>query len=92
MRLLNHVLQFYFTYPRENCIRCRAATSGANRGGSAREVVETHVRLAAFHLYLHRIRRRVERDPSPCTDPAMAPTAGEIPAVRRKKEVLTATA
>jgi hypothetical protein len=28
-----------------------------------REVVETHIKLAAFYLYVHRIRRRVERDP-----------------------------
>ena len=57
-----------------------------------REVVETHVRLAAFYLYLHRIRRRVERDPSPYIDPALAPPAGEIPAIRRKERVLTAAA
>jgi hypothetical protein len=29
------------------------------------EVVETHIKLAGFYLYLHRIRRRVERDPNP---------------------------
>jgi hypothetical protein len=31
------------------------------------EVVETDIKLAA-HLYLHRIRCRVERDPDPYSD------------------------
>ena len=44
-----------------------------------REVLATHVKLAAFYLYLHRIRRRVERDPAPYTDPALAPIDGEQP-------------
>ena len=38
-----------------------------------REIVETHAKLAAFYLYLHRIRRRVERDQRPYTDPALTP-------------------
>ncbi|MGC1890637.1 MAG: hypothetical protein WA709_31930, partial [Stellaceae bacterium] len=38
-----------------------------------REVLETHIKLAAFYLYLHRIRRRVERDPAPYIDRALAP-------------------
>jgi hypothetical protein len=37
------------------------------------EVLETHAKLAAFYLYLHRIRRRVERDPSPYIDAALEP-------------------
>ena len=39
----------------------------------AREVITTHAKLAAFYLYLHRIRRKVECDPSSYTDPALAP-------------------
>ena len=42
-----------------------------------REVVETHAKLAGFYLYLHRIRRRVERDQNPYTDPALIPAASE---------------
>ena len=57
-----------------------------------REVVETHIRLAAFYLYLHRIRRRVERDPAAYTDPALAPIDGEILPARRKEKVLTGAA
>jgi hypothetical protein len=40
------------------------------------EVVETHVKLATFYLCLHRIRRRVERDPGSYTDPALTPLDG----------------
>jgi hypothetical protein len=35
------------------------------------EVADTHVRLAAFYVHLHRIRRRVERDSAPYRDPAL---------------------
>jgi hypothetical protein len=42
-----------------------------------REVLETHIKLAAFYLYLHRIRRRVERDPSPYSDRALVPLDAE---------------
>ncbi len=52
----------------------------------AREVVETHVKLAAFYLYLHRIRRHVERDPQPSTDPALAPIEGAPLPERRQRE------
>ncbi len=57
-----------------------------------REVVQTHAKLAAFYLYLHRIRRRVERDPRPYTDAALAPVDGELPTMRRKEKVLTGAA
>ena len=56
---------------------------------SGPEVLETHVKLAAFYLDLHRIRRRVERDPRPYTDPALAPIDGAILPTRRKEKVLT---
>jgi hypothetical protein len=55
------------------------------------EVLDTHVKLAAFYLYLHRIRRRVERDPSPCTDPALTPAVDEASspfASRRDKKAI----
>ena len=82
MRLLNHILQFYFTFLQENVhplqggyfrrkLR-RERRAGLPREAPlvfyvrrVREVVQTHAKLAAFYLYLHRIRRRVERDPSP---------------------------
>jgi hypothetical protein len=53
-----------------------------------REVLQTHVKLAAFYLYLHRIRRRVERDPRPYTDAALAPIDGEqlIPKASRREK------
>jgi hypothetical protein len=57
-----------------------------------REVLQTHIKLTAFYLYLHRIRRRVERDPRPCTDPALAPLDGELLPARRKENVLTGAA
>ena len=51
-----------------------------------REVVATHAKLAAFYLYLHRHRRRVERDPAPYTDDALAPIKGALLPERRQKE------
>jgi len=55
-----------------------------------REVVETHAKLAAFYLYLHRIRRRVERDPHSYSDDALVPVGSEASSVfapRREKKV-----
>jgi hypothetical protein len=40
------------------------------------EVIATHAKLAAFYFCLHRIRRRVERDPRPYTDATLAPMDG----------------
>ena len=109
VRLLNHILQFYFTFLQENVhplqggyfrrkLR-RERRSDLPRENPVvfyprrvREVVETHVRLAAFYLYLHRIRRRIDRDPSPYTDPALAPQESEPLPARRKKRVLTGAA
>ena len=100
MRLLNHILQFYFTFIQENVhplqggyfrrkLR-RQRRSGLPRENPVvfyprrlREVAETHLKLAAFYLHLHRIRRRVERDPSPYTDPALTPTDRAQPAAAR---------
>jgi hypothetical protein len=47
-----------------------------------REVVETHTNLAAFYLYLHKIRRRIERDDRAYTDPALTPIADRAPSRR----------
>jgi hypothetical protein len=89
VRLLNHILQFYFTFIQENVHPLqggyfrrkfrRHRRAGLPRENPLafyarriREVLTTHVKLAAFYLYLHRIRRRVERDPGPYTDRALA--------------------
>jgi len=56
-----------------------------------REVITTNAKLAAFYLYLHRIRRRVERDPRPYTDPALKPIDEPVPMCRKEK-VLTGVA
>jgi radical SAM superfamily enzyme YgiQ (UPF0313 family) len=110
VRLLNHVLQFYFTFVQESVhplqggyfrrkLR-RQRRSGLPRENPAifyarrvREVVETHARLAAFYLLLHRIRRRVERDPAPYTDAALIPPVEALPApARNRKEIASAAA
>ncbi len=108
MRLVNHVMQFYFTFMQENVhplqggffrrkLR-RQRRAGLPRENPflfypkrVREVLETHVKLAAFYLYLHRIRRRVERDPSPYADPALTPIDREASnpfAPRRDKKAI----
>jgi hypothetical protein len=96
VRLLNHILQFYFTFIQENVhplqggyfrrkLR-RSRRSSLPRENPLvfyprriREIAETHAKLVAFYLYLHRIRRRVERDQQPYTDPALAPVADPAP-------------
>jgi radical SAM superfamily enzyme YgiQ (UPF0313 family) len=95
VRLLNHILQFYFTFIQENVHPLqggyfRRKVRRSRRFGlphenpllfyprRLREVVETHIKLAAFYLYLHRIRRRVERDNHPYTDPALVPLAAPV--------------
>lgn len=106
VRLLNHVLQFYFTFQQENVHPLqggyfRRKLRRDRRSGlphenplvfyprRVREVFATHAKIAAFYLFLHRIRRRVERDPSPYTDPALAPIDGELLPTRRQEKVLT---
>src|SRR5437667_1195763 len=94
VRLLNHILQFYFTFVQENVHPLqggyfRRKLRRQRRANQPREnpivffprrvweVVETHAKLAAFYLYLHRIRRRVERDLDPYTDPALTPVTAQ---------------
>jgi radical SAM superfamily enzyme YgiQ (UPF0313 family) len=109
VRLLNHVLQFYFTFIQENVhplqggyfrrkIR-RHRRSTLPRANPLvfyprrlREIVVTHARLAAFYLRLHRIRRRVERDQRPYTDPALTPLPDAAPPPRREGKLVTDTA
>ncbi|MGA8552139.1 MAG: hypothetical protein WB678_18080, partial [Stellaceae bacterium] len=109
VRLLNHILQFYFTFIQENVhplqggyfrrkVR-RHRRSGMPRENPVvfyprrlREVAETHAKLAAFYLYLRKIRRRVERDPRPYIDPALTPLANPDPLTRRDPAPLTGAA
>jgi radical SAM superfamily enzyme YgiQ (UPF0313 family) len=109
VRLLNHILQFYFTFIQENVHPLqggyfRRKLRDQRRAGlprenpvffyprRAREVVETHAKLAAFYLYLHRIRRRVERDERAYTDPALTPIPDLAPPPRREHKTLTGAA
>src|SRR6516225_9059422 len=109
VRLLNHILQFYFTFLQENVhplqggyfrrkLR-RERRAGLPRENPLvfyvrriREVFQTHIKLASFYLYLHRIRRRVERDPSPYADAALAPVDGNLLPIRRQEKVLSGAA
>src|SRR5262249_10572308 len=94
VRLLNHILQFYFTFVQEKVHPLqggyfRRKLRRQRRAGLPREtplvfyprrvseIVETHVKLAVFYLSLHRIRRRVERDSNPYSDPALLPIDSE---------------
>jgi radical SAM superfamily enzyme YgiQ (UPF0313 family) len=103
VRLLNHIVQFYFTVAEERVHPLqggyfRRKVRRQRRAGLPREnplvfyprrvseAVGTQARLARFYLHLHRIRRRVERDPAPYTDLSLTPTAADerpLPATRR---------
>jgi radical SAM superfamily enzyme YgiQ (UPF0313 family) len=106
VRLLNHILQFYFTFIQENVhplqggyfrrkIRRSRRTTLPRENPlifyprRLREIAETHAKLAAFYLYLYKIRRRVERDPRPYTDPALTPIADASPSLRREQKTLS---
>ncbi len=109
VRLLNHILQFYFTFIQENVhplqggyfrrkIRHTRRSHLPRESPLVfcprrlREVIATHAKLAAFYLYLHRIRRRVERDDRPYTDPALTPMPEAAPPLRREQKTLTGAA
>jgi radical SAM superfamily enzyme YgiQ (UPF0313 family) len=109
VRLLNHILQFYFTFIQENVHplqggyfrrkirRHRRSTLPRENPlifypRRVREIVATHAKLAAFYIYLHRIRRRVERDNRPYTDPALTPIPDSTAPVRREQKTLTGAA
>ncbi len=110
VRLVNHVLPFYFTFRQEKVHPLqggffRRKIRSQRRAGLPREnpllfyprrvweVVDTHVRLVAFYLFLHRIRKKVERDPLPYSDPALIPVetaTPEIPARAKQKAAAAA--
>jgi hypothetical protein len=88
VRLVNHVLQFYFTFMQEKVhplqggfFRRKVRTQ--RRPGlklenplvfyprRLGEIVTTHVRLARYYLFLHRLRKKVERDTAPYNDRAL---------------------
>jgi hypothetical protein len=111
VRLVNHVLQFYFTFRQEKVHPLqggffRRKIRSQRRSGLPREnplffyprrvweVVDTHVRLVAFYLFLHRIRKKVERDRAPYSDPALIPieAADAMPASPARKEQPAAAA
>jgi hypothetical protein len=111
VRLLNHILQFYFTFIQENVHPLqggyfRRKLRRERRAGLPREnplvfyprrvweVLDTHAKLAVFYFYLHRIRRRVERDSSPYADLALTLAHGEAssPFASRRDKKATAEA
>jgi hypothetical protein len=88
VRLVNHVMQFYFTFMQEKVhplqggfFRRKVRTQ--RRAGlplenplvfyprRLGEIVVTHVRLVSYYLFLHRLRKKVERDKTPYTDRAL---------------------
>jgi hypothetical protein len=94
VRLVNHVMQFYFTFRQEKVHPLqgglfRRKIRSQRRSGlprenplafyprRVREVVETHHNLIAYYLFLHRIRKKVERDTAPYIDRALMPFEAE---------------
>jgi hypothetical protein len=94
VRLVNHVLQFYFTFMQEKVhplqggfFRRKVRTQ--RRPGlplenplvfyarRLAEIVTTHVRLVRYYLFLHRLRKKVERDATPYIDRALVPVDTE---------------
>jgi radical SAM superfamily enzyme YgiQ (UPF0313 family) len=106
VRLLNHILQFYFTFIEENVHPLqggyfRRKLRRSRRSGlplpnpfifyprRVGEIATTHTRLVAFYLCLHRIRRRVERDTGPYTDPALVPFGDPAPELYHNPDALS---
>lgn len=95
VRLVNHVLQFYFTFRQEKVHPLqggffRRKLRRQRRPGlpiesplafyprRAWEVAATHVNLVRYYLFLHRLRKKVERDTAPYIDRALImPELGE---------------
>jgi hypothetical protein len=109
VRLVNHVLQFYFTFRQEKVHPLqggfvRRKVRSQRRSGLppenplvfyARrlwEIADTHVRLVAYYWFLHRIRKRVERDPLPYVDPALLPVEPELQAAPTRNQAAAAAA
>jgi radical SAM superfamily enzyme YgiQ (UPF0313 family) len=105
VRLVNHVMQFYFTFMQEKVHPLqggffRRKIRSQRRPGlplenplvfyprRLGEIVTTHARLVRYYLFLHRLRKKVERDTAPYTDRALIavdeetslPTAPPAPA------------
>jgi hypothetical protein len=110
VRLVTHVMQFYFTFMQEKVhplqgglFRRKIRTQ--RRPGLKREnpllfyprrvleIVTTHVKLARYYLFLHRLRRKVERDAAPYSDRALTPVDAEgavLPRAPTKKPTAVA--
>ena len=94
VRLVNHVMQFYFTFMQEKVHPLqggffRRKVRSQRRPGlplenplifyprRLAEIVTTHVRLVRYYLFLHGLRRKVERDAAPYSDRALTPVEAE---------------
>jgi hypothetical protein len=109
VRLVNHVLQFYFTFMQEKVhplqggfFRRKVRTQ--RRPGlplenplifyprRLGEIVTTHVKLVNYYLFLHRLRKKVERDPVPYSDRSLVAIDEEESNLARAPERKTAAA
>jgi hypothetical protein len=110
VRLVNHVMQFYFTFMQEKVhplqggfFRRKVRTQ--RRPGlptenplvfyprRLAEIITTHVRLVCYYMFLHGLRKKVERDTALYTDRALTPTEleeGNLPRAPAKKPVAVA--
>jgi hypothetical protein len=95
VRLVNHVLQFYFTFRQEKVHPLQGGFFRRKLRRQRRpglpiesplafyprrvwEVAATHVNLVRYYLFLHRLRKKVERDTAPYIDRALImPELGE---------------
>jgi hypothetical protein len=95
VRLVNHVLQFYFTFRQEKVHPLQGGFFRRKLRRQRRpglpiesplvfypwrvwEVAATHVNLVRYYLFLHRLRKKVERDTAPYVDRALImPEQGE---------------
>jgi radical SAM superfamily enzyme YgiQ (UPF0313 family) len=88
VRLVNHIMQFYFTFKQEKVHPLqgglfRRKIRRQRRSGlplenpmvfyprRLREIAATHWNLVAYYWFLHRMRKKVERDTSPYVDRAL---------------------
>jgi hypothetical protein len=56
------------------------------------EIVTTHVKLVNYYLFLHRLRKKVERDPVPYSDRSLVAIDEEESNLARAPERKTAAA
>jgi radical SAM family protein len=111
VRLVNHVLQFYFTFVQEKVhplqgglFRRKVRTQ--RRPGlplekplvfyprRIGEIVATHVNMVRYYLFLHRLRKKVERDTAPYSDRALVlvDEQSSLPAAPVRKPAAAAAA